>query len=121
MMIKLYFGLVYFSPLYTSLCKVISDDLGELVESQHWDTVTEYIMAAWEVVTMTPVWEESVHNNTRNTCFRLLAQAVMKVTKHKDIDPMTRRKMVEMMITSTVRDVEFCRDALSQTLSLTPK
>ena len=35
--------------------KVLSDDLGELVESQHWDTVTEYIMAAWEVVTMTPV------------------------------------------------------------------
>ena len=59
--------------------KVLSDDLGELLESQHWDTVTEYIMAVWEVVTMTPVWEESVHNNTRNTCFRLLAQAVMKV------------------------------------------
>ena len=108
------------APLNTSLCKVLSYDLGELVESGHWDTVTEYIMAAWEVVTMTPVWEESVHNNTRNTCFRLLAQTVMKVTKHKDIDPMTRRKMVEM-ITSTVRDVEFCRDALSQTLSLTPK
>ena len=51
--------------------KVLSDDLGELVESGHWDTVTEYILAAWEVVTMTPVWEESVHNNTRNTCFRL--------------------------------------------------
>ena len=109
------------APLYTSLCKVLSYDLGELVESGHWDTVTEYILAAWEVVTMTPVWEESVHNNTRNTCFRLLAQTVMKVTKHKDIDPMTRRKMVEMMMTSTVRDVEFCRDALSQSLSLTPK
>ena len=46
-------------------------------ESQHWDTATKYIMAAWEVVTMTPVWEESVHNNTWNTCCRLLAQAVM--------------------------------------------
>ena len=31
--------------------KVLSDDLGKLVESGNWDTVTEYIM-----VTMTPVW-----------------------------------------------------------------
>ena len=101
--------------------KVLSDDLGELVESGNWDTVTEYIMAAWEVVTMTPVWEENVHNSTRNGCFRLLALALRKVTKQKDIDPITKRKLVEMMSTSTVRDVEICRDFLSQSLSMTPK
>ena len=101
--------------------KVLSDDLGELVESGNWDTVTEYIMAAWEVVTMTPVWEENVHNSTRNGCFRLLALALRKVTKQKDIDPITKRKLVEMMSTSTVRDVEICRDSLSQSLSMTPK
>ena len=101
--------------------KVLSDDLGELVESGNWDTVTEYVMAAWEVITMTPVWEENVHNSTRNGCFRLLALALRKVTKEKDIDPITKRKLVEMMSTSTVRDVEICRDFLSQSLSMTPK
>ena len=38
--------------------KTLSEDLGKLVESRNWDTVTEYIM-----VTMTPVWEENVQNS----------------------------------------------------------
>jgi len=101
--------------------KVLCDDLGELVESGDGETVIEYVMAAWELVTMTPVWEENVHNSTRNNCFKLLAQAVRKVTKQKDINPITKRKLVEMMSTSTVRDVETCRDFLSQSLSMTPK
>ena len=100
--------------------KVLCDDLGELVESGDGDTVIEFVMAAWEVVTMTPVWEENVHNSTRNNCFKLLAQAVRKVTKQKDINPISKRKLVEMMSTSTVRDVETCRDFLSQSLSMTP-
>ena len=49
-----------------------------LVESGNWDTMTEYIM-----VTMTPVWEENVHNNTRYGCFRLPAVAPRKVTKQR--------------------------------------
>ena len=105
---------------WTVFRKVLTDDLGELVESEIWDTVIEYIMAAWEVVDMTPVCEENV-NSTRNCCFKLLALAVRKVTKQKEIDPITKRKLVEMMTTSTVRDVEVCRDSLSQSLSMTPK
>ena len=101
--------------------KVLSDDLGELMESREWDTIAEYIMAAWEVVTMTPLWEENVLNSTRNCCFKLLAQALRKVTTQWDLDPITKRKLVEMMATCTVRDVEMCRDALSQSLSMTPK
>ena len=106
---------------WTVFRKVLTDDLGELVESETWDTVIEYIMAAWEVVDMTPVWEENALNSIRNCCFKLLALAVRKVTKEKDIDPITKRKLVEMMTTSTVRDVEVCRDSLSQSLSMTPK
>ena len=70
---------------------------------------------------MVPVWEAGVHNTTRTGCFKLLAAAVLKAAKEHDMEPGTRRRMVEMMAASTIRDVEICRDHLAQSLSLTPK
>ena len=70
---------------------------------------------------MTPVWDTSVHNTARTCCFKLLAAAVLKAAKEHDMEPGTRRKMVELMAASTIRDVEICRDHLAQSLALTPK
>ena len=68
-----------------------------------------------------PVWDTSVLNTTRSSCFKLLAAAVLKAAKEHDMEPGTRRKMVELMAASTIRDVEICRDHLAQSLALTPK
>ena len=70
---------------------------------------------------MTPVWDTSVHNTARTGCFKLLAAAVLKAAKEHDMEPGTRRRMVELMAASTIRDVEICRDHLAQSLALTPK
>ena len=70
---------------------------------------------------MTPVWDTNVHNTARTGCFKLLAAAVLKAAKEHDMEPGTRRRMVEMMAASTIRDVEICRDHLAQSLALTPK
>ena len=70
---------------------------------------------------MVPVWDAGVHNTTRTGCFKLLAGAVLRAAKQHDLEPGTRRRMVEMMAASTIRDVEICRDHLAQSLALTPK
>ena len=54
--------------------KVLSDDLGVLVDSGDWTTVLEYVLSAWEVVSMTPVWDNPVHNVTRIACFKHLGE-----------------------------------------------
>ena len=68
-----------------------------------------------------PVWDTSVLNTTRTCCFKLLAAAVMRAAKEHDMEPGTRRKMVELMAASTIRDVEICRDHLAQALACIPK
>ena len=78
-------------------------------------------MVDLQVVSMVPVWDAGVHNTTRTGCFKLLAAAVLRAAKQHDLEPGTRRRMVEMMAASTIRDVEICRDHLAQSLALTPK
>ena len=56
--------------------KVLSDDLGVLVESEDWTTVVEYVLSAWEVVSMTPVWDNPVHNVSRISCFKHLGKYI---------------------------------------------
>ena len=33
-----------------------------------------YVLGAWEMVKTSPVWEDSVHNKYRHSCFRCLGK-----------------------------------------------
>lgn len=48
-----------------------------LVESQHWESVIQYVFLAWNYVKATPVWDNQPHNSQRKQCFRALISFCM--------------------------------------------
>ena len=55
-----------------SFHKVLVEDLHSLEMSEHWPTVIRYVMNAWPIVDKSPVWEDSLHNRARGSCYRNL-------------------------------------------------
>lgn len=56
----------------------------ELVESEHWNSVIEFTLIAWDCVKATPTWDNVQHNVTRKQCFKALAAGCMKALKSSD-------------------------------------
>ena len=93
--------------------KSLVEDLSMLLGSGQWDSVLEYVITAWDIVRSTPVWDNPVHNTSRNSCFKHLATSVIKVLKQKDyINHDIRMKLVRLMTQSLLREVQNCRDKL---------
>jgi len=88
--------------------KAMTDDLTELLESRCWSTVLDYVMAAWETVTM-GLSDHSI----RTLCLRQLASVIMRVAKHYQISLDMRSKLAEMMRSaSSIQDISVCRQFL---------
>ena len=93
--------------------KSLVEDLSMLLGSGQWDSVLEYVITAWDIVRSTPVWDNPVHNTSRNSCFKHLATSVIKVKKQKDhISQNIRMKLVRLMTQSLLREVQVCREKL---------
>lgn len=60
-----------------------------LVESQHWESVLQYVFLAWSYVKATPVWDNQPHNAQRKQCFKALTTFCMTALKkggmHKEM------------------------------------
>ncbi|XP_053608794.1 uncharacterized protein LOC128674325 [Plodia interpunctella] len=52
-----------------------------LVESQHWESVVQYVFLAWSYVRATPVWDHQAHNAHRKQCFRSLLNFCLTALK----------------------------------------
>jgi len=96
--------------------KVLQEDLIKLEESEHWPTIIRYVIGAWEIVMKSPVWEDSVHNKCRISCFRNLAAAAMKTYKNYELDVNTRKKLLDMMASSSMGEFQSHCDVLSSSL-----
>lgn len=52
-----------------------------LLESQHWNSVLEYVLLAWGYVKATPLWDNPPHNASRKQCFKSLAAMAISALK----------------------------------------
>lgn len=57
-----------------------------LVESQHWDSVLQYVFLAWSYVKATPVWDNQPHNGQRKQCFKALTNFCLTALKKGGLD-----------------------------------
>jgi len=96
--------------------KSLVEDVNVLLEAGQWDSVLDFVITVWEIVKATPVWDNSVHNTTRISCFKHLASSVIRVMKQKDIAVGEERKMklVMLMTGSSVREIQLCKEKLLQ-------
>ncbi|XP_063829005.1 uncharacterized protein LOC135078337 [Ostrinia nubilalis] len=82
------------SPAYSRVAthlaafkKCVVDQGKVLVESQHWESVLEYVFLAWSYVRATPVWDNQPHNAQRKQCFRALTNYCMTALKKGGMSP----------------------------------
>ncbi|KAJ4442128.1 hypothetical protein ANN_11994, partial [Periplaneta americana] len=61
--------------------KCVLEQGRQLVESQHWESVLEYVFLAWSYVRATPLWDNPPHNTARRQCFKSLAAQCMTALK----------------------------------------
>ncbi|XP_063625417.1 uncharacterized protein LOC134797113 [Cydia splendana] len=81
------------SPAYSRVAthlgafkKCVIEQGKTLVESQHWNSVMDYVFLAWSYVRATPVWDHQPHNATRKQCFKALINFCMSALKKATFD-----------------------------------
>ncbi|CAH2267500.1 tethering factor for nuclear proteasome sts1 [Pararge aegeria] len=65
----------------TAFKKCLVEQGKVLVESQHWESVMNYVFLAWSYVRATPVWDNQPHNTQRKQCFKALTNFCMTALK----------------------------------------
>lgn len=90
--------------------KCVIDQGKVLVESQHWESVIQYVFLAWNYVKATPVWDNQPHNAQRKQCFKALTTFCMTALKkgslEKDVLADVQDKLQGMVAES--EDVNSC-------------
>lgn len=56
-----------------SFKKTIVEQSRQLNDSENWDALLDYCLMAWSYVRATPIWENTSHNATRRSCFKILS------------------------------------------------
>ena len=67
--------------------KCVLEQGRQLVDSQHWGSVMEYVFLAWTYVRATPLWDNPPHNAARRQCFKSLAAQCMTALKKGTWNP----------------------------------
>jgi len=94
--------------------KSLVEDLTMLLEAGQWASVLEYVILAWDIVVVTPVWDNITHNTSRSSCFKHMASSVIRVLKIKDflISESERLNLIKCMTGFSVREVMLCKEKL---------
>lgn len=61
--------------------KAVMDEGKNIASSTQWETVIEFVLLAWELVSGTPLWDNPPHNAPRRQCFKFLANQCMNALK----------------------------------------
>lgn len=85
----------------TAFKKALVEQGKVLVESQHWESVIQYVLMAWGYVKATPIWENQPHNVQRKQCFKALTNfcltALRKGSLAKDLMADVEDKLQSML------------------------
>lgn len=63
------------------LQKCVLEQGRNLIDSQQWAAVIDYVLLAWSYVRATPLWDNPPHNAARRQCFKSLASQCMTALK----------------------------------------
>lgn len=66
--------------------KCVIDQGKVLIESQHWESVIQYVFLAWNYTKATPVWDNQPHNAHRKQCFKALTTFCLTALKKGTLD-----------------------------------
>lgn len=53
--------------------KTVFDQGRRLCDSKQWTAVVDYVLMAWRIVRMIPIFDNPSHNIIRKQCFKFLA------------------------------------------------
>ncbi|XP_046383806.1 uncharacterized protein LOC124154248 [Ischnura elegans] len=95
--------------------KCVIEQGRQLVDSQHWDSVLEYVFLAWSYVRATPLWDNPPHNAARRQCFKSLATQCMTALKRGNWSPEACDEIAEKMesCVADCEDMQMCMKQLS--------
>lgn len=62
--------------------KTVTDHGRRFVESKQWDVVMDYVIMAWKLVHLIPVFDNPSHNLPRRQCFKFLASQCLSALKY---------------------------------------
>ena len=74
--------------------------------SEHWPTVIRYVLGAWPIVDKSPVWEDSIHNKLRLSCFINLANVGVKAIKSYQFEESVRENLLFLMVRSSFKELQ---------------
>uniref|UniRef100_A0A1B6MPU1 Tethering factor for nuclear proteasome STS1 n=1 Tax=Graphocephala atropunctata TaxID=36148 RepID=A0A1B6MPU1_9HEMI len=102
------------SPAYSraaihvlSFKKCVLEQGRQLVESQQWHAVLEYIQLAWSYVRATPLWDNPPHNAARRQCFKSLAAQCMMALRQGYFSPDLCEELYNKMESYTSESEDF--------------
>ncbi|KAK3107802.1 hypothetical protein FSP39_022545, partial [Pinctada imbricata] len=58
----------------------------QLLESDSWEALIEYVLHAWGVIDEMPIWDNPSHNKSNEMCYRTLAGQCKKAVKAARLD-----------------------------------
>lgn len=113
------------SPAYTRVAthltafkKCLVEQGKVLVESQHWESVFQYVFMAWGYVKATPLWDNQPHNAQRKQCFKALTTfcltALKKSSLAKDVLADVQDKLQRMVL--DYEEVQSCLKYIQEQL-----
>ncbi|XP_059484001.1 uncharacterized protein LOC132201665 isoform X2 [Neocloeon triangulifer] len=90
--------------------KAVIDFGRQLVESENYGSVIEYVTMAWGYVKATPTWENAIHNTARRTCFKTLAAYCMTAIKSGCFTPNEYQRIAEKLelLVGDSDDIQSC-------------
>ncbi|KAG8222576.1 hypothetical protein J437_LFUL010419 [Ladona fulva] len=95
--------------------KCVIEQGRQLVESQHWGSVLDYVFLAWSYVRATPLWDNPPHNAARRQCFKSLAMQCMTALKRGTWSPEACDEIEEKLegCVADCEDMQMCMKQLS--------
>ncbi|XP_014468558.1 PREDICTED: uncharacterized protein LOC106741267 isoform X2 [Dinoponera quadriceps] len=81
-----------------------------LQESQHWMSLMNYVLAAWEIVRELPEWENQGHQNTTHRCFKSLSQFCIQAIRRENFETSHLEIYIEKLeaIAGQCEDFKIC-------------
>uniref|UniRef100_A0A1B6CXA6 Uncharacterized protein n=1 Tax=Clastoptera arizonana TaxID=38151 RepID=A0A1B6CXA6_9HEMI len=93
--------------------KCVLEQGRNLVESQQWSAVVDYVLLSWSYVRSTPLWDNPPHNAARRQCFKSLAAMCMNALKKGQFSPEICNELYKKF-ESCVPDSEDMKSCLKQ-------
>ncbi|OXU26963.1 hypothetical protein TSAR_008450, partial [Trichomalopsis sarcophagae] len=97
--------------------KALRDQGHNLVESQHWTAVIQYVFAAWAITKDLPEWKNQGMHSTTQKCYKHLTEFCLQALRNGTFTPTTLNIYKEKLRTmlEDFSDIKICIQYLNET------